>query len=52
MRDHEAFEMRFAEEHDPGAGEFELQVPGERRGEDDVAYELRLNDQDRAERRG
>ncbi|WP_246675285.1 hypothetical protein [Mesorhizobium sp. B2-3-4] len=52
MGDHEALEMRFAQEHDPGTGEFEPQVPGKCRGEDDIANEFRLDDQDRAERRG
>ncbi|MBZ9740945.1 MULTISPECIES: hypothetical protein [unclassified Mesorhizobium] len=52
MRNHEALELRFAEKHDPGAGKFEPQVPGECRCENDIAYELRLNDQDRAERSG
>ncbi|WP_245488771.1 hypothetical protein, partial [Mesorhizobium sp. M7A.F.Ca.CA.001.06.1.1] len=48
----EAFEASLAQKDDAGAGELEPQVLGERRGEDEISYELGLNDQDRAERRG
>ncbi|WP_245481762.1 hypothetical protein [Mesorhizobium sp. M7A.F.Ce.TU.012.03.2.1] len=52
MGDHEALEASLAQKDDAGAGECEPQVLGERRGEDEIAYELGLDDQDRVERRG
>ncbi|WP_244441125.1 hypothetical protein [Mesorhizobium sp. STM 4661] len=48
----EIFEASLAEKHDPGLGIFEPQVFGERGGKDDIADELRLDDQDRAENLG
>jgi ACS family hexuronate transporter-like MFS transporter len=48
VRGDEIGEAGLAKKDDPDAGIFELQVPGERGGENDIADELGLQDEDRA----